>query len=458
MRNFFLVLAIVGFFLIQTSCQKEFETATPLSGQADFGSYLAVGGSMAAGFSDGVLWKEGQQASYPVLLAQQFKLLGGGEFSVPYLNGNLGVYPDYDPLTNNFSRTKARLKLTVFTDCKGNEVMLPLRISSQGDNEIDLNNTALKVANPAKPYQHWCIPAMKMTDVIAIGYGELVQYTQNAPFSPFFWRMVENSNFTNVLYECTKLKHTFFTLDLGTSDVLSYATEGGNGGNTDKISSLPDFTYTAQLLLDSLCRNGTKGVIANIPEIWTFPYFTRIAYNSLDLTAERAAELNSFYAGSGLVFNEGKNSFVLKEGSNLRFATSNDLITLKTPADSLKCASWGAEKPLTEEYVITQQELSLIKQGVKDFNKILDELAAQKNIPVVDLNTFFKNLNNGINVDGIPFNSEMVSGGFFSLDGLHPSQRGQALIANEFLRVINKYYEATVPLVRVASIPGIKFP
>ncbi|NNF06364.1 MAG: hypothetical protein HKN21_06360, partial [Candidatus Eisenbacteria bacterium] len=45
----------------------------------------------------------------------------------------------------------------------------------------------------------------------------------------------------------------------------------------------------------------------------------------------------------------------------------------------------------------------------------------------------------------------------FSTDGLHPSDVGQALVANEFIKVINDSFGASIPLVDLAEIVGINF-
>jgi hypothetical protein len=52
------------------------------------------------------------------------------------------------------------------------------------------------------------------------------------------------------------------------------------------------------------------------------------------------------------------------------------------------------------------------------------------------------------------FTTEFVFGGLFSLDGVHPSSQGYAIVANEFIEVINEKFSAEIPLVNVASVPG----
>ena len=49
-------------------------------------------------------------------------------------------------------------------------------------------------------------------------------------------------------------------------------------------------------------------------------------------------------------------------------------------------------------------------------------------------------LNGGIRFGNFHATTSYVTGGVFSLDGIHPSARGYALIANGFLEAINTTY------------------
>ena len=75
-----------------------------------------------------------------------------------------------------------------------------------------------------------------------------------------------------------------------------------------------------------------------------------------------------------------------------------------------------------------------------------------------DANSRLKQLasEDGITISGINFTSTFVSGGAFSLDGVHPSTRGYAIIANDFIKAINAKYAANIPQVDVASYPTIE--
>jgi lysophospholipase L1-like esterase len=73
------------------------------------------------------------------------------------------------------------------------------------------------------------------------------------------------------------------------------------------------------------------------------------------------------------------------------------------------------------------------------------------------LNQFLKNMF-WIKWDGIAYSPNFVTGGVFSLDGIHLTPRGNALVANELIKVINAKYGSTLPAVNGNAYPGIKFP
>jgi len=78
-KNFKLLLLVSLSFV---ACNNDDESMTSVevpvvAGTANFGKYVALGDSFAAGYSDGALFAKGQEGSYANLLSQQFSLAGG---------------------------------------------------------------------------------------------------------------------------------------------------------------------------------------------------------------------------------------------------------------------------------------------------------------------------------------------------------------------------------------------
>jgi hypothetical protein len=60
--------------------------------------------------------------------------------------------------------------------------------------------------------------------------------------------------------------------------------------------------------------------------------------------------------------------------------------------------------------------------------------------------------------NGVKLSLTFVSGGTVSLDGLNFTPRGNAVLANEFIKSINKKYQSTIPLLNATSYRGTRFP
>ncbi len=91
-------------------------------------------------------------------------------------------------------------------------------------------------------------------------------------------------------------------------------------------------------------------------------------------------------------------------------------------------------------YILDSREVALINARISAFNKIIAREASRIGAALVDINTAFKEMSRrppsylGLSP------SNRFLGGYFSLDGIHPSNIGHALIANEFVRTINSFY------------------
>ena len=87
-------LAVAG-LLFTVSCNTEFDTDVKdvkvTNGTADFTKYVALGNSLTSGYRDGALYLDGQNESYPSMIAQQMKLAGGAaNFNQPLMDDNNG--------------------------------------------------------------------------------------------------------------------------------------------------------------------------------------------------------------------------------------------------------------------------------------------------------------------------------------------------------------------------------
>jgi len=437
-KLFYILISLV----ILAGCEPKIDELTPTQGSADFTSFVSVGNSLVAGFADGALYNSAQQNSFPNILANQFKLVGGGNFVQPMVISEFGV---------EFPGSLPRLKLGYVTDCTGAISLGPVPDIGPRD--------------PVQPvgYQvnNLGIPGAKSFHLLAPGYAQM---------NPYYARFATDA--TNmVIQEIPPLNPTFFLLWLGNNDVLGYALSGGVG---DTITGLQTFGFAMGGVVQSLVGNGAKGVIANIPDIHAIPFFTTVPYNGLVLPRQSLVDsVNMAMALYQLPFTYqlGPNPFLVPDPTSphplfkVRQMQPGELVLLTVPQDSIRCFGMGLISaitftpwPIPDHYVLTQNEITNIETAIAGYNQIISDLAMTNGMALVDMNAKLKNLQAGITWDAINMNTQYITGGALSLDGIHNTSRGYAVLANYFIESINAQYGSTIPMVDITRYPGVLFP
>lgn len=429
------------------SCKSKIEPEKPVAGEANFANYVAIGNSLTAGFADGSLYRSGQINSYPNMLAGQFQLVGGGEFKQPLLPGESGW-----PVVPALGRFPKRV-LGYSTDCMNNTSLGPVLYSGA----IDTAGSAANIGSGG-PYNNLGVPGIRCIDFGLTGYGML---------NPYAGRFFSNPAQQKPLDVVMQSQPTFFTLWLGGNDVLGYATSGGEGAvsgglSPNDISAENVFKATYDATIQALVSTGAKGVLINIPDVTSIPFFTTIPAQGLALTRQGQADsLTAAYAQLGFQFKVGANYFVIQDAAapgGMRQLKAGEYVLLTTPQDSIKCRGWGSLKPIPKQYVLTADEVANVKNATAAFNAIIADNANTHHLGLMDANTYMKTLQSGITWNGVTYTPTFVTGGTFSLDGIHLTPRGYALVANEIISVINQTYKATIPGVDINKYGGIRFP
>ena len=440
MKNLKLYIYVLLVGLIGLSaCKPELHSPKPTSGSADFSRYIAIGNSLTAGYADGGLYRAGQLNSYPSIIAQQMQSAGGGTFTQPLFsadqaNGSgyltlTGFNPDGTPIT---APVTSNLAIRGFQAIPGfGNVTLYTKYTG------DLNNFG--------------VPGIKLQQITYAPYGNLNGY---------FERLLPGNsptNTTSYLQFVTAKPFTFFSNWLGNNDALSYATSGGAG---DVLTDKNTFAYLYNLLITTMTANGAKGVVATVPDVTSIPYFNTVTVPAVLGAVQKAnPQVKAIYINalvSGTTY--APRAATAKDLFILTFPTSKIGQPVETPYGSLP---YGLTPytPIDNQYVLDANEIALTEDYVNFYNATIKSIAASKGLAVFDAYTFLQNIKqNGIVVQGVSLNSNYISGGIFSLDGVHLTPRGYAIVANEFIKAINAKYGATVPLVDVSNYPGVKFP
>lgn len=446
------ILPLLALAMLLVQCEPNVSERVPSSGQADFSTFITVGNSLTAGYADNALHRHGQVNSFSAIVAEQLKAAGGGDFIQPLVAEGVG-----SDATGN-----ARLTLQIVNGNLG-----PAPAAAQGQQIF---------GDRIHPVHNLGVPGARSYHLLADNYGNPAAGAGN--FNPFFTRFNSEAS-ASVIGDAVALDPTFFTLWIGNNDVLGYATAGGTGvvheapvppqdiaGND--ITPVAVFTGSIDNILNALTANGAKGVVLNIPDVTSIPFFTTVPWNGLVLTAEQAGQLRAGYAAQGVPealipdFREGANGFIIadeNEALGFRMATSEDHILLTVPQANLQNEGWGSTVPIPDQFTLRSDQVAAARSAVTQFNNVLQAAANARNLPYVDMNSVLQQATNpGLLFDAIQMNTVFVQGGIFSLDGVHLTPRGSAVVANIVLDAINQAYGASVSPVNVADFEGVRFP
>ncbi len=278
-RKYLYMIPALAF--VATACEPtitdKISDETYYPGEADFTTYVAIGNSLTAGYMDGTMYRTGQAYSFPNILSQQFKVVGGGLFTQPSFADDVNDVGGLLLGGNALPGFSTKLVMNMVTSSPEN---------IKGTITIDVAQLQKKA------YNNTGVPGAKTFHLLATGYGSLANLAVGKA-NPYFVRTATSEQAT-VLGDAMSLNPTFFTNWIGANDVLAYATSGGEGLDQNELNGFDpsqyggnDITHAAvfkgayETIVNTLTSNGAKGVLATVPDVTAIPFFTTVPYNPL---------------------------------------------------------------------------------------------------------------------------------------------------------------------------------
>ena len=478
------------------------DSASGEAGNADFSNYVAIGNSLTAGFMDAALYTDGQQHSMAALIAEQLEYAGAPEtFNQPDINSELGFNTSIEPNPQNLGRFKLN------TD-PSNGPIGPLPTTG-GDQIGDYSGNASDLNNFGVPG----IIVAQLTESATGGPDPTSPF-----FNRFYNRFASQPGSSTILQDAISANPSFFSLWIGSNDVLGYAIDGAS--NQSQLTDQSVFGQAFNGVINALMNNtSANGVVATIPNVLAVPYFQAVQWNVVSFDTSEAQDqqsitnLNQNFAQYNNALDQFRQMGVIdsaeavqrkvdyEHGSNpvlindealtdlcnfdpniapyctARPATSNDLLpltasevigTLANPNNPTSIL--GVAVPLGDQYVLVPTEIQEIQARIQDFNNTISNAVSQNSnrLALYDAQggTFadlfgqesgqFNPNDVGIRVDGTLLQPDFTPNGVFSTDGIHPNARGNALLANEFIRTIEDKFGSTIPKVNVLNQPSVQ--
>ena len=503
--------------LFTYSCDTDFDTDVSniavTSGDVKFTKYVALGNSLTAGYRDNALYIDGQTESYPNILAKQMKLAGGGEFKQPmmadnngglllntgagnvqiantklYINSFIDGTPDLKNANNNTATTVVNAVLSGPFNNMGVPGAKVAHLLAPG-----YGNPAGILTKTANPYfvRFASSPSTSIiADFIAqqptffslwIGNNDALLYalaggdssvetlTPAAQFGTYFNMLInEISTKTSAKGVIANIPNvtaipslTTFPYNPLTAKVLGGGNQAAGEANIDQLNAnlyvplnqiLANFGAAERIKpLSKTAANPMLIKDESLPNLG--PQITAAASASGNQT------LMALAGYLGATYGQARQT---KPGDLTPLTTKAAVGTAETlpPGIPASLATRGIAYPFADKFVLTSTEVAEVNTAIDAYNQTIKAAAESKGYAFVDANTKMSELasSSGIQWDGVRYTAKFVTGGAFSLDGVHLTGRGYAIIANEFLTSINKKYGSTLPLVNANSYSGVTFP
>ncbi|MCK5277771.1 MAG: hypothetical protein KAK04_04520, partial [Cyclobacteriaceae bacterium] len=110
------------------------------------------------------------------------------------------------------------------------------------------------------------------------------------------------------------------------------------------------------------------------------------------------------------------------------------------------------------QYILTTDEMGNINEYTDAYNDIIRGYASSADIAVLESNDILEEVNEGIWADGVNVNGEFLTGGAFSLDGVHLTPRGYSIVANGIIDVVNSNFNSSLSPVIINNYRSVILP
>jgi hypothetical protein len=378
---------------------------------------ITLGGSVSAGVMDGGYFNEGIETSYPNLIARQ---LGLKDFISPRFDNR-----DY----NGFGR----LALSAKNYTGGPVLKFNISTNNSGIKEASENRIVLNSFRDPKSISNWSIPFSTRWEAIWNYSHSLMEYQA-------FSERIDYKNSSTKLGDIVIMENGF-------SDMISYLTGARDPNNTDFINGYGWGAAAIQEEAIAISYN-TKGkdvsnrrfmfCVFNVPDVLDLALLNYIKSPDVE---------KSLLFGKEIVFKDYKPEELVWYPNPALDSLMGKNVNMVLKNDILKEFETGRKG--IGRYPSSFFKNSQYYRSIANYNDLIQQLGKEYSFPIIDMKSMYSRIRKGeyVTHDGIKVEFKYPHGNFYSLDGIHPTAFGQAVIANEVIATLNTYYKIDIPLV-----------
>jgi len=202
------------------------------------------------------------------------------------------------------------------------------------------------------------------------------------------------------------------------------------------MTPIATFTQEFTQLLSTL-HSQTKAtlIVANIPDVTAIPYLTPAAIVIATVATETGLSQAQVAADLGLADGDLVNA----TGESEVETAISQIKQGKTPT------------PLTDSGFLSVAEIAQVQATVDQYNSAISQEVTAVGGILVNIHSYFQTLQSGITINNYKATTGFL-GGLFSLDGVHPTNTGYALLANQYIAALNSSAKTDITEVNVSAV------
>ncbi len=373
-----------------------YKPGTPSSNAGNFTNTVFIGDSLTAGFQNGSLLDSQQPNGYANLIAKQ----AGFQLKLPLI-----AAPGAPAVLQLVSVGPPAVikQASGITFGRDNPTVQATDLAVPGHRLADLLNRE----PVAIPTTNEDIITDLVLGIPGLALGE--RYTQ--------------------LQWAEHLNPTTLFVWIGSDDALQAAESGMPSSMTPPAQFATEYTQLMQAL-----QANTKAnlIVANVPDITLVAYLT-----------PGSVVLSEFSQSSGIP--------VAQLSATLGIQAT-DLVNPNGISQIQAILAGTQPGPVSDSGFLSPAEVATVQQTIQQYNATIAQQVAVVGGTLIDLNTAVTQLHDSPpTINGVQASFAFL-GGFFSLDGVHPTNTGYALLANIFIDRMNAALATKIPDVDVGTI------
>ena len=206
-----------------------------------------------------------------------------------------------------------------------------------------------------------------------------------------------------------------------------------------------------KIIVSSLLKSEAMDAVTQLrneyPDVDAIPFFNTIPPIVINPATDAPVIVNGSPVPLLVMRHDANGNLYAGQANPLYDKILLPALSLELEGVGIPTALGGKGTPLPDSLVLDSAEVSKVQAAITGYNSVIQSVATANPTRVALVNAYsvFNNFAaNGYTdpATGVHLTDSYITGGFFGLDGIHPTDQGYGYVANMFIKAINTTFGA----------------